>query len=189
MVSTALDSPYGMPMDDDARLVERHFAGDPTAFDALYRRYYDKVFAIARGVLLDTEEALDATMEIFSLVYRNLHKFDRRSRFGTWLFRVAVNRSIQHSRSAWRRKKHVELTETIPAETPTPNEHEMDEKVERALSELSPSDRAILALFYWDELSLNEIAESLGCGVNAAKTRLYRARERFRAIYEAEESA
>jgi RNA polymerase sigma-70 factor (ECF subfamily) len=112
-----------------------------------------------------------------------LRRFDQRSRFSTWLFRVAVNRSIQEARKGRNRGKNVELTESsahIDFEEP----ESIDPKIHLALSELTPNDRALLVLFYWEELSLNEIAASLSCGVNAAKTRLYRARERFRQIYE-----
>ena len=56
--------------------------------------------------------------------------------------------------------------------------------VQAALEQLSPQDRALLTLFYWDELNLHEIAAAVGCNVNAAKTRLYRARERFKCFYE-----
>ena len=56
--------------------------------------------------------------------------------------------------------------------------------MQATLAKLAPADRALLVLFYWEELSLQDIADSIGCGVNAAKTRLYRARERFRVIYE-----
>ncbi|CAN5374382.1 RNA polymerase sigma factor [soil metagenome] len=173
--------------DEDIALVERFLAGDHTAFEALYARYYDKVHAIARGILMDGDEASDAVQEIFTLVYRHLGRFDRRSKFSTWLFRVAVNRSIQEARKARYRYRHVPLTEAT--ETAVPEETaSSDPNITAALAKMSPNDRALLALFYWDELSLQEIADSLGCNVNAAKTRLYRARERFRALYEECES-
>ncbi len=169
--------------DEDLATVERFLGGDEQAFAALYTRYYDKVFALSRGILLDAEEAADAVQEIFTLVYRHLPRFDRRSKFSTWLFRIAVNRSIQEARKARFRTKRVELTEEIGGVTDDePEVH--DPAIHMAMGKLPPHDRAILALFYWDELSLQEIADSLGCGVNAAKTRLYRARERFRVLYE-----
>lgn len=163
--------------------MERFLAGDGSVFEVLYQRYYDKVFAIARGILLDAEEAADAVQEIFTLVYRHLGRFDRRSRFSTWLFRIAVNRSIQQSRRNKHRSKLVSLNEALSAESPA-EPTIGDPRVYEALGKLQPADRALLVLFYWDELSLQEIAESLECGVNAAKTRLYRARERFRTLYE-----
>lgn len=172
--------------DEDIVLVERFLAGEKAAFETLYAKYYDKVFAIARGILLDGDEAADAVQEVFTLVYRHLNRFDRRSRFSTWLFRVAVNRSIQEARKYRYRSRTVELNEasghTVVEEVDT-----VDPRVHAAMVKLSPNDRALLILFYWEELSLQDIAASVGCGVNAAKTRLYRARERFRAVYEGEE--
>lgn len=174
--------------DADTILVERILEKDPAAFEAIFQKYYGKVFAIAHSVLLDRDEADDAVQEIFALVYRNLGKFDRRSKFSTWLFRLAVNRSIQESR---RYKKHrLSLGLDFISEQPAkpPELSPICGQVEEALAKIPPADRAILAMFYWEEFSLSEIALSLGCRENAAKTRLYRARERFRACYAEEES-
>jgi RNA polymerase sigma-70 factor, ECF subfamily len=182
-VSALMDRVRQATFDEDAVLVERFLTGDRSAFESIYAKYYDKVFAIARGVLLDADEAADAVQEIFTLVYRHLGRFDRRSRFSTWLFRVAVNRSIQEARKNRHKSRNVELTEAS-ARVSFDEPELVDPKIQAAMVKLSPNDRALLVLFYWEELNLNEIAESLGCGVNAAKTRLYRARERFRVLYE-----
>ncbi len=171
--------------DEDIRLVERFLAGDESAFQQIYHKYYDKVLVIARGILLDLDDALDTVQEIFTLVYRHLPRFDRRSKLSTWLFRIAVNRSIQQSRSLRYRNRQVALVEANEKESPVA-EHYSDPLVQRAMERLNPADRALLTLFYWDELSLQEIADSVGCGVNAAKTRLFRARERFKSLYEEE---
>jgi RNA polymerase sigma-70 factor (ECF subfamily) len=168
--------------DEDSRLVERFLGGEEAAFETLYGKYYEKAFSIARGILMDADEAADAVQEIFTLVYKNLARFDRRSKFSTWLFRVAVNRSIQHARSVKYRRNWVELNERIADRQA--EESPIEPKVQECLAKLAPQDRAILTLFYWEELSLNEIADSMGIAMNAAKTRLYRARERFRVLYE-----
>lgn len=183
-MSVVYDQKRGASFDEDLLLVERVLEGDMEAFQSLYGRYHDKVFAIAKGVLLDGDEANDAVQEIFTLVFRNLSRFDRRSRFSTWLFRIAVNRSIQQTRKLRHKSKLVPLTEALDKSEPTPVEDSNDPRVAEALAKINPADRALLTLFYWDELSLNEIAESLGCSVNAAKTRLFRSRERFRVVYE-----
>jgi RNA polymerase sigma-70 factor (ECF subfamily) len=185
VVSVAFDKARPGTYDDDLVLVERFLDGDSLAFEQIYSKYYDKVFAIARGILLDREEAADAVQEIFTLVYRHLGRFDRRSRFSTWLFRVAVNRSIQEARKNRHKSRQVELTEGCAHVDPDEPETS-DPRVNAVLERLAPQDRALLTLFYWDELSLQEIAASVGCNVNAAKTRLYRARERFRVLYEQE---
>lgn len=185
MVALTVDRAKTGAFDEDLVLVERFLAGDVSAFELLYAKYYDKVLSIARGVLLDGDEAADAVQEVFTLVYRNLARFDRRARFSTWLFRITVNRSIQEARKNRHRSRHVELDEAFSQ--PAPDEPEPPSpQVEAAMARLTPADRALLALVYWDELSLADVAASLGCNVNAAKTRLYRARERFRAVYEGE---
>lgn len=184
VVSAVLDSASSAHFDEDILLVDRFLSGDRGAFQGLYERYYDKVFSIARGVLLDIDEAADAVQEIFTLVYRNLPRFDRRSRFSTWLFRIAVNRSIQQGRSAKHRSRLVPLQEAADKQIDSTFDPGGDPHIAAALERLQPSDRALLTLFYWEDMSLQEIAESIGCSVNAAKTRLFRARERFRTAYE-----
>lgn len=186
-MSSAYDRARPDAFDEDTLLVERFLMGHPEAFDVLYDKYYDRVFAIALGVLLRPEEAADATQEIFTLAYRNLSKFDRRSRFSTWIYRVAVNRSIQQARSIRNQRLNVPLDEAL--ERPNLHEEEApDPHIAAAMSKLGPDDRAILTLFYWDDLSLQEIAESMGISSNAAKTRLFRARERFKVHFEEEAS-
>jgi len=184
MVSTIVDSKRGVSFDEDSLLVERFLAGDNASFEELYARYYERVYALAYGILLTHDETQDAVQEIFTLVYRNLYRFDRRSRFGTWLFRISVNRSIQEGRKRKYVKRTVPLTEALDKSSAPVEPESLDPRIEVALISLSPQDRAIIALFYWEELSLNEIADFLGCNVNAAKTRLYRARERFRTAYD-----
>ncbi len=181
MVSAVFDKSKGS-FDEDAIFVERFLGGDPIAFETLYAKYYDKVFSIARGILLDSDEAADAVQEVFALVYKNLSRFDHRSKFSTWLFRVSVNRIIQHGRKVKYKKRQVDIE--LAAGEPAPRPEDGDPRVEIAMVQMPPHDRALLTLFYWEELSLQEIADSLDCNVNAAKTRLYRARERFRVLYE-----
>lgn len=170
--------------DEEFRLVERFLAGDADAFQRIYETHYERVFQIAHGILLDVAEAEDATQEIFTLIYRNLPKFDRRSRLSTWIYRIAVNRSIQQGRASRFRYNHVDLPSIHEVAEPEPATTPADPVIGLALANLSPSDRAMLTLFYWDDLSLSEIAASIGCNENAAKTRLFRARERFRLNYE-----
>jgi RNA polymerase sigma-70 factor (ECF subfamily) len=168
--------------DADTLLIERYLAGDQSAFEALYRNYYDVVYSVAKGILGDSDEAADATQEVFRLVLRNLKRFDRRARFSTWLYRIAINRSIQQARLLARRPKAIPLD--AAAAVSTDAGEIADPRIQQALQELSPSDRAILVLFYWQELSLAEIAAAMECSANACKTRLFRARERFREAFE-----
>lgn len=173
--------------DPDALLVERFIGGDQSAFQTLYEHYYPKVYAIARGIVLDSDEAADAAQEVFTAVYRSIKKFDRRARFSTWLHRIAVNRSIQHARGLRHRSQLTTLNEALDTVDETAKPLFQDETIEHCLQNLSAEDRAILVLYYWQELPLEEIAGALGCNSNAAKTRLFRARERFKNLYVKEE--
>jgi RNA polymerase sigma-70 factor (ECF subfamily) len=184
VLSAVQETKRAAEFDEDTVLVDRVVTGDEDAFQTLFHRYHDKVFAIAKGVLLDAEEAADAVQEVFTLVYRNIGKFDKRSRFSTWLFRVAVNRSIQQARKGKHRRKDVPLDAAGEASVEPEVTEPTDPEVEAAMSRLHPADRALLTLFYWEELTLHDIGASIGCSPNAAKTRLFRARERFRTEYE-----
>ncbi|MBS1706415.1 MAG: sigma-70 family RNA polymerase sigma factor [Armatimonadetes bacterium] len=170
--------------DEDTILIERYLRGDGAAFDQLYQRYSDRVFQIARGILPTSDDADDVTLEVFSSIYRNLVRFDRRSKFSTWLFRITVNRAIQHGRTLSRRKREqpIELASEVVA--PVAESRDDFTDIDTALGQLGPEDRAVLTLFYWQNLDLAEVGQALGCSANAAKTRLFRARERFRKIYE-----
>jgi RNA polymerase sigma-70 factor, ECF subfamily len=169
-------------VDQDSILVERFLAGDTTALDELFAVHREKVYAIAMGVLGNTEDALDAVQDTFTLVHRNLGKFHGRSRFSTWLYRVATNSAIQMTRRRKARPQTVPLSEAAGAYTSNGAKIH-DPVVHQALAKLEPRDRAMLALFYWEELPLEEIAAIDGCSANAAKTRLFRARQRFKESY------
>jgi RNA polymerase sigma-70 factor, ECF subfamily len=181
-----LERPLAVPFEEDALLVERFVAGDEQAFRDLYLKYYDKVYSIVRGILLEHEDALDVAQEVFTLVYRNGARFNKQSKFTTWLFRIAVNRAIQESRSSRHRNRSLELADEVVGMQPSPEVTMRDPAVFKALSKLQPADRAAIVLFYWEEQSLTEIGYNLGCSTNAAKTRLYRARDRFKVAYEEE---
>jgi RNA polymerase sigma-70 factor (ECF subfamily) len=174
--------------DEDMGLVRRFLAGDHGAFDKIYNRYYEKVFVIARGILIDVDDASDATQECFQKIYSNLNRFDGRSRLSTWIFRIAVNSAIQVSRRLKYRRRHQPLSEAsdLEVETDTPTTPHF-ERLQEAMVSLRPEDRAILTLFYWENLSITQISETLGCRENAAKTRLYRARERLKRAFVGED--
>ena len=187
MMAVALEGASRWCIDDDVRLASLSANGDARAFQVLYERHYSRVFTLARGVLLDHDEALDATQEVFLILYKNIGRFDGRSQFSTWLYRVALNRCIQQARKL-RPKRLLEVdleSQTIGIQGET-WESEPDTGIDRALARLDPNDRAVLALFYWEEQSLKEIGDALGCKANAAKTRLFRARERLKALLESE---
>ncbi len=177
------------PLDPDEAAIARFLAGDRSGFDELFDRYAGYVHSIVYGVLGDEEAAADVTQEVFLQVYRSLHVFRRGARFPTWLYRVALNKALDAARSA-RRRKLVPLSPSLEQTRDTegdPAEHDeardLRRRVESVLQSLPVHDREILALRYFRELSVSEIAEVLRCSPTAAKVRLFRARTRFKEAY------
>ena len=180
--------------DDDLRIVNRFLRGDAAAFDILFARYQDYVYHIVYGIVGSTEEAKDLTQEVFVTVYRNLPKFRQTARFATWLYRIAVNRAVDAARGSrkWRFLPILEASGI--AERPADREEEPElvferteerEEIQRLLMKCPVNHRDVLVLFYYRSLTVEEIAETLGCTESAAKVRLHRARKVFRELYEA----
>lgn len=170
--------------DPDQRAVARVLAGERNAFRHLYERHYGRVYSVIRGIVRREVDAEDLTQDTFTLAYKGLRQFDQRSKFGTWLYRIAVNRALAHTRrKGGRYDVELQVVENTASVEPTMPD-QPDPRIESALEKLGSDDRAFIILFYWEEQSLQDIANILDIGANAAKTRLFRARERFRQLYE-----
>lgn len=177
---------HGVSEDADDRAVARFLEGDSHAFDELFHRYKDYVYSIAYGILGRGDEARDVTQEVFLQVHRSLGSFRRGARFATWLYRIAVNRALDATRSAARRKWLPFLEAAI--DQPAPDSDPADsveansdaDEVQRILMAVPVRHRDVLVLKYYQDLSVEEIAETLGISVTAAKVRLHRARLQFK---------
>ncbi len=178
--------------DDDGCLVARFLRGDAAAFDSLFLKYQDYVYHIIYGIVGSAEEARDLTQEVFLQVYRSLPKFRHGSRFATWLYRIAVNRAVDAARGS-RRWRFLALSDepslaqraADPQDEP---ESAFDRDLERetvqsVLIRCPMQHRQVLALRYYRDLSLEEIADVLECSLAAAKVRLHRARQVFKEYY------
>ena len=180
--------------DEDSLLVARFLRGDAGAFDALFRKHQDYVYNIVYGIVGSSEEARDLTQEVFVQVYRALPGFRHGARFGTWLYRIAVNRAVDAARSP-RRWRFLPFLETPALARRAADERDEPERVaargaerdavQQVLMRCPVGHREILVLRYYRDLSLEEIAETMGCTLAAAKVRLHRARKVFKDAYEA----
>jgi RNA polymerase sigma-70 factor, ECF subfamily len=176
--------------DEDGSLVARFLRGEAGAFDALFQKYQDYVYHIIYGIVGSSEEARDLTQDVFVQVYRALPKFRHGARFATWLYRIAANRAVDAARGS-RRWRFLPILEDAP---PRSEETIVDPEkvvmrgaeqtaVQQVLMKCPLGHREVLALRYYQELSLEEISEVLGCSVSAAKVRLHRARKVFKDAY------
>ncbi|MBL8752576.1 MAG: sigma-70 family RNA polymerase sigma factor [Planctomycetes bacterium] len=151
------------------------------AFEQLFVRYRDRVYAIAFRVVGNAVDAMDIVQESFALVLRKLHGFRGGSLFSTWLFRIVVNCSIDHrrKRDAARIGTQWDDSTDVVDDAPDPRDRaetkELGDQVQAAISLLSPKLRAILALRYLEDMSYEELAATLGLSLGTVKSRLARA--------------
>ena len=176
--------------DADHQAIERFLAGDASAFEELYHRYQPYVYNIVHGIVQNADDARDVSQDVFLHVYDALPSFRGGSAFSTWLYRVAVNAAISYVRRE-RRHPHVpldslrEFRADIDAEPQQQaTRMETQQTVQQLLAQLPEQQRAVLVLRYFQELSLDEMAEVLNCSVAAVKVRLHRARNAFRTLFQ-----
>ena len=181
---------------DDAELVERAQQGDRDAFGTLVDRYQEKVYSICYGKLKDEQDSLDVTQDVFVKVFRYLEDFNHNSSFYTWLYRIAVNTSIDFLRKQ-SRQAQVDYDDSIKSDedveghdnlTPSTlgvepdrayDRKELRNKMLEALESLSDKHRTILNLREVEGLSYREMADVLDISKGTVMSRLYHARQYF----------
>jgi len=167
----------------DQRLMDAVAAGEEPALRRLMERHLSRVLALAQRVLGDADEADDVAQEVFTRVWRNARSFDgRRARFGTWLYRIALNLCLDRRRG--QRGQWQPLDEQLPDSGPDPSEIEERRQsrahLAGALARLPLRHRAALALHYLQELSAREAGEVMGLGEKAFESLVLRARRGLR---------
>jgi RNA polymerase sigma-70 factor (ECF subfamily) len=166
----------------DEALAAAANAGDRGALEVLLARHLDRVHAICRRVTGHPEDALDATQEALIAVTRGLHRYDGRSLFTTWLYRVATNAALDELRRRKRRPEPAELVEDRPlggaAAGSKPVESAVAARldVDAALAGLSPEFRAAVVLRDLCDLDYAEIAEVLDVPIGTVRSRIARGR-------------
>ena len=184
--------------DPDWDLVARVAAGDREAFAELVERHHRRLLRVCERLLGDAEDARDAVQEVFLKVMTKAGGFRPEALVSTWLYRVAVNHCLNVLRRRrlrrWVSLSPAEDDETAapldPAEERADPHRELDARrqwgrVQRAIAALPPSQRAVLVLARFEELSYKEIAETLGITLGAVESRLFRA---MRALEKAQEA-
>ena len=167
-----------------AELLARLRSGDAAALTDLFHIFGKRIYNTCRRITGCDTDAEDATQEVFLRVLSQAGKFDGRSQFSTWLFRLAVNHTINLSRkSRKRRGVDLEQTELPPDEHPSPLEsviqREERQHLNQALQSLPADQRAIVVLREIEGMSYAEIAAVLDLAPGTVTSRLVRGRERL----------
>ena len=165
--------------DSDETLVERASAGNREALDVLLDRHTDRVHAICRRIVLDEQDALDATQEALIAVARGITRFDGRAAFTTWLHRIATNAALDELRRRKRRVLTAAPRDDVADASASTVEHRVAAKldVDAALSQVPEDFRVAVVLRDLCDLDYPEIAEVLGVPVGTVKSRISRGRQ------------
>ncbi|NQT87582.1 sigma-70 family RNA polymerase sigma factor [bacterium] len=180
--------------DEDLALVHDALARREGAFAALYEKYRERVYRVAYHFVHNKPDALDLCQETFVRVFQSLRSFQGRSRFSTWLMRIASNTCIDSYRHKKVRRAG-ELDEQFvtgdlrnpgAAQTPNParnlERQELRGQLDAAIDELSPDHRAVFVFHAVDGLTYQEIAETVGVPIGTVMSRLHYARKRLQGL-------
>ncbi len=164
-------------------LVAKAGRGDRIAFAELVRRHQGKVRALLLRLAGDRSLADDLAQEVFLRAYRGLVGFEGRSSFGTWVYRISYNVYLNHrtrSRSFAALPEDYDVRAAAPEDALSAPRSDLRRDLEAAITELPERYRAVIVLYYLQEVSYPEIAEILELPLGTVKTHLHRAKRLLR---------
>jgi RNA polymerase sigma-70 factor (ECF subfamily) len=172
----------------DEFLVASARAGDRKAFELLARRWQRKLLAHAWRLLGDADEARDAVQEAWLEIVRGLARLRDDRAFPAWAYRIVSRRCARQIGAAVRQRRFAAAVEAEGADEPMDSGRDLD-RLRGAVRALPPDQRAAVALFHFEELSVAEVAVALDVPAGTVKTRLMHARRKLRAALGGEENA
>jgi RNA polymerase sigma-70 factor (ECF subfamily) len=183
-----------MDATDVAAVLARARQGDGEAFRALVEQHSRSAFRLAFRMTGHQQDAEDVVQESFLRAYRQLGRFESRANFGTWLYRIVANCSVdlmraKQARHDQARGESLDESVDLPAQDrPGPERlaesAELHGKIQTALGGLSPLERAAFTLRHYEGRSIDEISKTLGLGTSAAKHSVFRAVRKLRLALE-----
>ncbi len=176
-----------MKSDKEEMLIAKAQSGDKEAFEKLLCKYKNMILSMAYYISQNEYDALDMAQEVYVKLYKNVYKFEGKSKFSTWVYSVARNTCIDEYKRIKRNRNYFETDEKeLSAETEGPEDiilkKELSDFVRIMLSELPPIYNKILSLRYIETLSYREIAERLECSEGTVKSRLFRGKKMMKKI-------
>ena len=167
----------------DQEIIDKVLQGDSLSYRFLVDKYQNFVYTLTHKILVEEDEAEEAAQDAFIKSYQALKSFTGKSKFSTWLYRIAFNTAI-----SYKRKHRIEVSGFDGSDykiasgmnaTDELNQEERKRFINHAIDRLSPADAVVITLFYKKELTLEEISEVTGMKTSAIKVKLFRARKRL----------
>jgi RNA polymerase sigma-70 factor (ECF subfamily) len=178
-----------MTTNNDQILINQIIDGHTSAFSVLVDRYKDLVFTLALRMLKNREEAEEVAQDTFIKTYKSLDKFKGDSKFSTWIYRVAYNTCLDRIKKNKKYLNDVEINEFTEHQVKTIDNaldrlevEEKKEAIQRCIARLPSEDSFLLTLYYFDDLSLDEISKIVGITANSIKVKLFRCRKKLAGI-------
>lgn len=174
-----------MAVHEEKYHINRVKEGDREAFTYLVESYQDMVYTICLRMLANEADAAEAAQDAFVKAYRSIRGFQEKSKFSTWLYRITYNQCISVIR---KKVKMIDLVDEVPDNVTVEGElngldrisaEERKIYLQMAIEALPETDSVVVTLFYYDELSLVEIAEITGLTSNNIRIKLHRSRKKM----------
>jgi RNA polymerase sigma factor (sigma-70 family) len=175
----------------DILFIEQILAGKSNAFSYIVDHHKDKAYNLAFRICGNREEAEEIAQDSFLKAYRSLKEFKMKSSFATWLYRIVYNTAISHVRG---KKKGILSLEDFPADaTDFIGSNSSEEEAEKqyrssvinfALQKINDEERGLISLYYYEEMSTEEISDVTGISKSNIKVKLFRARQKMLEILE-----
>lgn len=182
--------------EDDEVLVKRTQRGEASAFDVLVERYKERLYATVYHMTSNHEDANDLVQEAFIKAYKSLHGFRGHSSFYTWIYRIAVNRTINFLKRRKNRNQYSlddvengiqtdpDFVELMSHVTPRREVglNELQERLNEALQELSEPHRAVVTMHDIQGMTHADIAKVMKCSEGTVRSRLFYARQQLQGL-------
>jgi RNA polymerase sigma factor (sigma-70 family) len=175
----------------DIYYIKQILAGNSNSFSYIVDRHKDKAYNLAFRICGNREEAEELAQDSFLKAFKSVKSFQMKSSFATWLYRIVYNTSISHVRI---KKKGILSLEDFPADATdfigsdtTEQEAENEYKsslVNFALQKINEEERGLVSLYYYEEMSTDEISDVTGISKSNIKVKLFRARKKMLEIIE-----
>lgn len=163
---------------DGSKIIEGIKAGDKNSFDELYDKYYLMLFRTAYLILGNSYDAEDVTQDAFVSIYVNIKSLKDPDKLKPWMFSILKNSAYKKYKNKKRELPDEEIQLKVDKETYTiEDEFVVKSEIQDALMSLNKKQREVIVLFYYNDLTIKEIASALGVFEGTVKSRLFKARK------------
>ena len=173
----------------DEYYIDKVLKGDDGKFSILIDRYKDLIFTLCYRIIKDKENAEEAAQDTFLKTYKSLAKFKGESKFSSWIYRIAYNTSLDKLKQLKRQITTISTVDVnelnignIESTLDILESIELKDQIKSSIKKLNSEDAFILTLYYYDDLSMQEIAKITGHKANSIKVKIHRSRQKLMVI-------